>query len=118
VVAAVTRTTMMKSDTSESPGPEHSSFANALGMPCALLSLSSGVVSLIVAFLLWWYTFATPIKQLGEQAGVFSALLGLVLAGIGLSSGRKGARRVALLAVIVNLSIVCFTVDTILKFLR
>jgi hypothetical protein len=109
----------MKSEASERSAPvAPSSFANALGMPCALLSLASGAVSLVVAFLLWWYTFATPIKQLGEQAGVFSALLGLVLAGIGLASHRKGARRVALLAVIVNLSIVCFTVDTILKFLR
>ena len=108
----------MKSDTSErSPSPS-SSFANALGMPCSLLSLGSGVVSLIVAFLLWWGTFATPIKQLGEQAGLFSALLGLVLAGIGLASHRKGVRRVALIALIVNLSIVCFTADTILKFLR
>jgi hypothetical protein len=107
----------MKSESSE-PQPPASSFSNALGMPCSLLSLASGIVSLVVAFLLWWGTFAAPIKQVGEQAGVFSALLGLVLAGIGLASHRKTVRRVAVLAVIVNLSIVCFTVDTILKLLR
>jgi hypothetical protein len=115
--AAAANAHTMKSEMSDRPSAP-STFANALGMPCALLSLASGAVSLVVAFLLWWYTFATPIKQLGEQAGVFSALLGLVLAGIGLASHRKGARRVALIAVIVNLSIVCFTADTILKFLR
>jgi hypothetical protein len=90
----------------------------ALAMPCAVLSLASGAVSLVVAFLLWWGTFAPWIKRVGEQAGVFSALLGLVLAGIGLTSTRKGVRRIAIAAVIVNLSIVCFTADTILKFLR
>ena len=109
----------MKSDTSEPSAPAApSSFANALGMPCALLSLASGAVALVVAFLLWWYTFATPIKQLGEQAGLFAALLGLVLAGIGLASHRKAARWIALLAVIINLSIVWFTVATILKLYR
>lgn len=108
----------MKADTSDRSSPSASSFASTLGMPCSLLSLASGAVSLVVAFLLWWGTFAAPIKRVGEQAGVFSALLGLVLAGIGLASHRKGVRRIALLAVIVNLSIVCFTVDTILSFLR
>ena len=107
----------MKSETSERTSSP-SSFANALGMPCALISLASGAVSLVVAFILWWGTFAAPIKKVGEQAGVFSALLGLVLAGIALTAHRKSVRRVALIAVIINLSIVCFTVDSILKLLR
>ena len=107
----------MKSETSEPSSPPPS-FANALGMPCALISLASGAVSLVVAFILWWGTFAAPIKKVGEQAGVFSALLGLVLAGIALTAHRKPVRRVALVAVIVNLAILCFTIDTILKLLR
>ena len=87
-------------------------------MPCALLSLGSGTISLVVAFILWWFVYPKAIKNIGEQAGVFSAVLGLVLAWIGLASHRKSVRRVALAAVVVNLSIVCFTADTILKFFR
>ena len=87
-------------------------------MPCSLLSLASGVVSLVVAFLLWWGTFPAPIKHIGEQAGVFSALLGLVLAGIGMASQRKRVRRIALIAVLVNLAILSFTIDTIFMLMR
>ena len=108
----------MKSDTSQRPSASASLPRGALGMPCALLSLASGVVSLVVAFLLWWGTFAPWIKRIGEQAGVFSALLGLLLAGIGLASQRKRVRRVALIAVVVNLAILSFTIDTIFKLMR
>jgi len=95
-----------------------SSLAGALGMPCALLSLASGVVSLVVAFILWWGPFAGSIRRMGEQAGVFSAALGLVLAGIGMASQRKRVRWVALLAVVVNLAILSFTIDTIFMLMR
>jgi hypothetical protein len=109
----------MKADTSDrSPSSSASSLVGALGMPCAILSLASGGMSLVVAFILWWGTFAAPIKQIGEQAGVFSVLIGLLLAGIGMASQRKRVRLVALLAVIVNLSIIPFTADTIWKFFR
>lgn len=90
----------------------------ALGMPCALLSLASGVMSLLVAFLLWWGAPGTHIRHIGEQAGVFSALVGLVLAGIGMASGRKKVRRLSLAAIIVNLAILSFTLDTIFLLIR
>ncbi len=107
----------MKSETTQRSSA--SSLTGALGMPCAVLSLFSGLVSLVVAFLLWWEpTLRQSIKHLGEQASVFSAILGLVLAGIGLTSQRKRVRRVALVAVIVNLAILSFTVDTIFVLMR
>jgi hypothetical protein len=106
----------MKSETSQRSS---ASLIGALGMPCAVLSLFSGLVSLVVAFLLWWEpTLRHSIKHLGEQAGVFSAILGLVLAGIGMASQRKRVRRVALLAVVVNLAILSFTIDTIFMLMR
>jgi hypothetical protein len=106
----------MKAETSPT---RSSSVTGALGMPCALLSLASGVVSLAVAVLLWWGPFFPPlIKRIGEQAGVFSAVLGLVLAGIGMASQRKRVRRVALIAVVVNLAILSFTIDTIFMLMR
>lgn len=104
----------MKTGTSE-----RTSLVGALGMPCALLSLASGLVSLSVAFLLWWGpTLRHSIKHIGENAGLFSAVLGLVLAGIGLASQRKRVRLIALVATIVNLTIICFTADNILMLFR
>jgi hypothetical protein len=104
----------MKSET-----PDRSpSLASALGMPCALLSLASGLMSLIVAFLLWWGAPGAHIRHIGEQAGVFSALVGLVLAGIGMASGRKRVRRLAIAAIIVNLAILSFTFDSIFMLIR
>jgi hypothetical protein len=107
--------TSMKSDTSQ----RSSSLAGTLGMPCALLSLASGTVSLVVASLLWWGPFFPPlIKQVGEHAGVFSAALGLVLAGIGMASERRRVRWVALAAIVVNLAVLPFILATIFPLWR
>ena len=103
---------------SSSPPDRWPSAAAALGMPCAVLSLVSGLMSLGVAFLLWWSAPGSHIRHIGEQAGLFSALVGLVLAGIGMASGRKKVRRIAIAAIIVNLAILSFTFDTIFMLIR
>jgi hypothetical protein len=102
----------------KSQSTERTSFASAMGMPCALLSLASGIMSLVVAFLLWFGAFDAHIRRIGEQAGLFSALVGLVLAGIAMASGRKKVRRLAVAAIIVNLAILSFTFDSIFMLIR
>jgi hypothetical protein len=102
----------------KSPTSDRSSLTGALAMPCVLLSLASGAVSLVVAFMLWWGTFPARISRIGENAGLFSAALGLVLAGIGLASERKSVRRIAFVAIAINLAIFSFTIDTIFKLFR
>jgi hypothetical protein len=87
-------------------------------MQCALLSVCSGAVSLAVAFILWWRMLPGDIRRIGNQAGLFSAVLGLVLACIAAGSHRKGVRRVAMVALVVNLTILCFTLDNMFSLIR
>lgn len=86
-------------------------------MQCAWLSVASGGVSLSVALLLWWQNVAPELARIGQPAGVFSAVLGLTLAGIGAASQRKRVRRVAAGGVIVNLFILALTLDHIFAIL-
>ena len=97
---------------------ERFSLPGALGMQCALLSLASGLMSLIVAMLLWWRTLPPHIKHIGQQAELFSAILGLTLAGIAAASQRKRVRRLAVGAVVVNLFILTLVLDSIFAILR
>ena len=101
----------MKSDRSERP-----SLPAAIGMQCALLSLTTGTMALSVAFILWWRSAPHQIIRIGENAGLFSAAVGLILAGIGLASPRKRVRVVALAALCINLVILSVTLDTIFMF--
>ena len=94
------------------------SLPGTIGMPCAWLSVASGAVSLIVALLLWWQNVSPAVSRVGVQAGIFSAALGLTLAGIGAASQRKRVRRVAAGGVVVNLFILALTLDSIFSFLR
>jgi len=87
-------------------------------MQCAWLSVASGGVSLIVALLFWWQSVAPELARLGQHAGIFSAALGLTLAGIGAASQRKRVRRVAAVGVVVNLFILALTLDQIFSILR
>ena len=94
------------------------SLPGAIGMQCAWLSVASGAVSLIVALLIWWQHVAPELARVGAQAGIFSAVLGLILAGIGAASQRKRVRRVAAGGVVVNLFILALTIDRIFSILR
>ena len=87
-------------------------------MQCAWLSVASGAVSLIVAMLLWWQNVPSELARIGQQAGIFSAALGLTLAWIGAMSQRKRVRRVAVAGVIVNLFILALVLDSIFSILR
>ena len=87
-------------------------------MQCALLSIASGALSLVVAMIIWWESLAPDLDRIGQHAGLFSAALGLTLAGIGAASQRKCVRRVAAVAVIVNLFILAITLDSIFRILR
>ena len=89
----------------------------ALGMHCAVLSLASGMVSLVVAFMLWWQYFGPDVHRIGQHAGLFSAAMGLALAGIALASPRKRVRGIAALALFVNIFIACLTLDSIFKLI-
>ena len=93
------------------------SLALALGLPAALLSLISGTVSLAVAFLLWWRYVDQDVQRIGEQAGLFSAAVGFVLAAIGLASPRRRVRGIAIIALGVHMFVVCLTVDSMFRFL-
>ena len=94
------------------------SFPGAIGMQCAWLSVASGCISLIVAMLLWWQSAKPDVVRIGEHAGIFSAVLGLALAGVGAASQRKRVRRVAAAGVVVNLFILALTLDQIFSILR
>jgi hypothetical protein len=94
------------------------SLPGALGMQCAWLSLASGAVSVIVAFLLWWQNVTPDLARVGQQAGIFSAALGLTLASVGAASQRKRVRRVAAGGVVVNLFILALVLDSIFSILR
>jgi hypothetical protein len=87
-------------------------------MQCAWLSIASGAVSVVVAFLLWWQNVAPELARIGQQAGIFSAVLGLTLAAIGAASQRKRVRRVAAGGVVVNLFLLALTLDSIFSILR
>ena len=87
-------------------------------MQSAWLSVATGGVSLIVAFLFWWQNVPHELARVGQQAGIFSALLGLMLAGIGAASQRTRVRRVAAGGVVVNLFILALTLDQIFSILR
>ena len=87
-------------------------------MPCGILSLASGTMSLVVTMLLWWQTMPADLRRIGHQAGLFSAVLGLALAGIAAASQRKRVRRLAIVAVVVNLFILALTLDSMFNFLR
>ena len=98
--------------------PVRSSLPGALGIPCGLLSLASGMMSLVVTMLLWWQTLPADIRRIGQQAGLFSAVLGLALAGIAAASQRKRVRRLAVVAVVVNMFILMLTLDSMFNLLR
>lgn len=87
-------------------------------MPCALLSILTGMVSLVVTFLLWWRGLPADITRIGEHVGLFSALLGLLLAGIASVSPRKLVRRLAIVAVTLNVAILCLTIDAMFSLSR
>lgn len=87
-------------------------------MPCALLSLASGVVGLAMALVLWWRVLPKDIDRIGDQAGLFSAAVGLGLASIALASQRKNVRRVGILALLINIAIISFVLDNIFLFTR
>jgi hypothetical protein len=97
---------------------ERFSLPGALGMQCALLSLASGAMSLVVALLLWWRSLPNDIARIGLQVELFSAILGLTLAGIAAASQRKRVRRLAVGAVVVNLFILMLVLDSIFSILR
>ena len=105
--------TLMKTDL-----PARPSLAGTIGMQCAWLSIASGVVSLAVALIIWWQPSIPDLTRIGQHAGLFSAAIGLTLAGIGAASQRKRVRRVAAGAVIVNLFILAITLDSIFSILR
>ena len=94
------------------------SLPGTIGMQCAWLSVASGSLSLMVALLLWWQTVPHELAHFGQHAGIFSAALGLTLAGIGAVSQRKRVRRVAVAGVIVNLFILTLTLDSIFSIVR
>jgi len=100
--------------------PTHArpSLPGAIGMQSAWLSVASGGISLVVAMLLWWQNAPADVARIGVHAGIFSALLGLALAGIGAASQRKRVRRVAVVGVVVNLFILALTLDQIFSILR
>ena len=75
-------------------------------------------MSLVVALMLWWQSVPPELARVGRPAGIFSALLGLMLAGIGAASQRKRVRRVAACGVVVNLFILAVTIDQIFSILR
>ena len=108
----------MRSPTDANDRLPLTSLPAALGMHCALLSLVSGVVSLTVAFMLWWNYFTPGVQRIGQQAGLFSAALGLALAGIALASPRKRVRGLAILALTINIFIACLTLDSMFQLLR
>ena len=87
-------------------------------MQSAWLSVATGGVSLVVALMLWWQSVPPELARVGRPAGIFSALLGLMLAGIGAASQRKRVRRVAAGGVVVNLFILALTLDQIFSILR
>jgi hypothetical protein len=94
------------------------SLPGAIGMRCAWLSVASGGIALIVAMLLWWQNVPAEVARVGERAGIFSAVLGLMLASVGAASQRKRVRRVAAAGVVVNLFILAVTLDQIFSILR
>src|SRR5688500_6375423 len=94
------------------------SLPGTIGMQCALLSLASGAISLIVALMIWWRSLPPDVARLGRHAGLFSAAMGLTLAAVGAASQRKRVRRWAAVAVIVNLFILAITIDSIFTILR
>jgi hypothetical protein len=94
------------------------SVPDVLGLPCALLSLASGVVGLAMALALWWRTLPHDIDRIGDQAGLFSAAVGLALASIAIASTRKSARRIGIIALLVNITILSFVLDNIFLFTR
>jgi hypothetical protein len=82
------------------------------------LSVATGCIALMVAMLLWWQNAPADVARIGEHVGIFSAVLGLTLAGIGAASQRKRVRRVAVVGVVVNLFILALTLDQIFAILR
>src|SRR2546423_4867240 len=94
------------------------SMPDALGMPCALLSLASGIIGLAMALVLWWRALPKDIDRIGDQAGMFSAAVGLSLAAIAIASTRNSVRRVGILALLVNIAILAFVLDNIFLFTR
>ena len=103
----------MSTTQSTTPATYRTSIAAALGTQCAVLSLISGLVSLVVALLLWWRYVDERISRIGEHAGLFSAVLGLTLAFIGFASPRPRARRIAIVAMAVHFLILSLTIDGI-----
>jgi hypothetical protein len=104
----------MKTDTQQA----RLSLPGVLGMQCAWLSLASGGMSLVVAMLLWWRSLPADIARIVQQAELFSAIVGLTLAGIAAASQRKRVRRVAVVAVVVNLFMLTVVLDSIFGVLR
>ena len=80
---------------------------------CAMLALASGITGLITSVYLWWKPETRMIRTLGQQVGLFSAIVGIGLAMTGAYGAGKGSgRRLAILAFIVNTAVLCFTLDS------
>ena len=65
-----------------------------------------------------WRALPRDIDRIGNQAGMFSAAIGLSLAGIALASARKSVRRVGIIALLINIAILSFVLDNIFLFTR
>src|ERR1700759_1574155 len=87
------------------------SISDALGLPCAIMSLVGGVVGLTMTLVFWWNALPKWIERLGDEAGIFSAIIGITLACMAISSQRKSARVIGFLAILINLAIIAFVVD-------
>ncbi len=101
----------MKSETDRSPA----GFGH---WHCAILSLVSGMVGVAVSFYLWWELEPDHIRRLGQRVGLLSAIMGLMLAGLGALAPRKRVRWLAITAIIFNIAILSFTLDTMFGLIR
>src|SRR3954470_21214370 len=82
---------------------------------CAILSLASGCTGLITSVYLWWKPETRLVRTLGQQVGLFSALVGIGLAVIAIYSMTRGARWLAIFAFVVNIAVLCFTLDSMFR---
>jgi len=100
------------------PARRPPSLVDTYGLHCGLLSLASGLVGLAVSLLLWWRGGTREIVHLAEQAEIFSAVIGITLAGVGLASKKKRVRGLAIAALVVNIAILSFVLDNMLSLVR
>jgi hypothetical protein len=85
---------------------------------CAILSLASGITGLATSIYLWWKPETRLVRTLGQQVGLFSAVIGIGLALIAAYGSAKLARRLSVIALIVNIAVLCFTLDNMLHIIN